>query len=131
MEVLTFRMVQDSGARSAQPNRERMSSKRKTYSADFKTKVALEALRGERTANQIATCYEVHPSQVTQWKKQALEHLKDAFSSRRANAQKQDEALARRTLQPNRAAQGRARLLEKKSWIAPLMDPSALIRNAK
>ena len=69
-----------------------MSSKRKTYSADFKTKVALEALRGERTVNQIATRYEVHPSQVTQWKKQALEHLKDAFSSRRAKAQKQDEA---------------------------------------
>lgn len=70
-----------------------MSSKRKTYSAEFKTKVALEAIRGELTLNQIATRYEVHPSQVTQWKKQALEHLKDAFSSRRAKAQKEDEAL--------------------------------------
>jgi len=70
-----------------------MSSKRKTYSAELKAKVALEALRGELTTNQIATRYEVHPSQVTQWKKQALEHLKDSFSSRRAKAQKQDEAL--------------------------------------
>lgn len=70
-----------------------MSSKRKTYTVAFKTKVALEAIRGELTINQIATRYEVHPSQVTQWKKQALEHLKDSFSSRRSKAQKQDEAL--------------------------------------
>ncbi|ARA92174.1 transposase [Rhodothermaceae bacterium RA] len=70
-----------------------MSSKRKTYSAEFKTKVALEAIRGDLTANQIAARYEVHPSQVGQWKKQALEHLKDAFSSRRSKAKKQDEAL--------------------------------------
>jgi len=70
-----------------------MSSKRKTYSADFKTKVALEALHGELTLKQIASCYEVHPSQVTQWKKQALAHLKDAFSSRGAKAKKQDQAL--------------------------------------
>jgi len=67
-----------------------MSSKRKTYSAEFKARVALEAIRGEMTVNQIAARYEVHPSQVTQWKKQALEHLKDSFSSRRAKAQKQD-----------------------------------------
>lgn len=70
-----------------------MSSKRKTYSAEFKTKVALEAIRGELTLNQIAARYEVHPSQVTQWKKQALEHLKDAFSSRRTKAKKRDEVL--------------------------------------
>ncbi len=70
-----------------------MSSKRTTYSADFKTKVALQALRGELTANQIAARYEVHPSQVAQWKKQALEHLKDSFSSRRSKAKKHDEAL--------------------------------------
>ena len=70
-----------------------MSSKRKTHSADFKTKVALQALRGELTANQIAARYEVHPSQVAQWKKQALEHLKDSFSSRRSKAKKHDEAL--------------------------------------
>lgn len=70
-----------------------MSSKRKTYTAEFKTKVALEALRGELTLNEIAARYEVHPSQVTQWKKQALEHLKDAFSSRHAKAKQHDEAL--------------------------------------
>lgn len=70
-----------------------MSSTRKTYSADFKTKVALEAIRGEWTTNQIAARYEVHPSQVGQWKKQAMEHLKDSFSSRRARAQKQSEVL--------------------------------------
>lgn len=70
-----------------------MSSKRKTHSAELKAKVALEAIRGELTANQIATRYEIHPSQVAVWKKQALGHLKNAFSSRRAKAQQEDEAL--------------------------------------
>lgn len=91
-----------------------MSSKRKSYSADFKTRVALEAIRGELTVNQIATRYEVHPSQVAQWKKHALEHLKDSFSSRRSKAEKKDQAPWGRALRPDRATQGRARLVEKK-----------------
>lgn len=70
-----------------------MSNKRKTHSAELKKKVALEAIRGEHTANQIAARYEVHPSQVGQWKKQALDHLKEAFSSRRSKAKKQDDLL--------------------------------------
>ena len=44
-------------------------------------KVALEALKGELTGAQIASKYEVHPAQVTQWKKQALSHLDGGFKS--------------------------------------------------
>ena len=57
-----------------------MSRQRKQYSAALKSKVALEAIKGVRSANAIATHYGVHPNQVGQWKKQALEHLQEAFS---------------------------------------------------
>jgi len=43
--------------------------KRKSYTAAFKVKIALEAIKGQSTINEIATHYGVHPNQVTQWKK--------------------------------------------------------------
>ena len=70
-----------------------MSQQRKSYSADFKVKVALEAIKGQRTINEIASYYSVHPNQVTQWKKQALEGLPETFSSRRSRAVQDEEAL--------------------------------------
>ena len=70
-----------------------MKKQRKTYSADLKVKIALEAIKGQRTVNEIAGHYGVHPNQVTQWKKQALEGLPDIFSVRRARAAQDDEAL--------------------------------------
>lgn len=70
-----------------------MSSKRKSHSAEFKAKVALEAIRGELTANQIAARYEIHPSQIAAWKKQAIEQIKEGFSSRRAKTHEDNEAL--------------------------------------
>jgi hypothetical protein len=45
---------------------------RKTYTTEFKVKVAPEAIKGQRTINEIAGHYSVHPNQVTQWKKQAI-----------------------------------------------------------
>ena len=60
-----------------------MSKQRKQYQAAFKSKVALEAIKGVRTVNEIATHYGVHPTQVAQWKKQALDHLREAFSDGR------------------------------------------------
>ena len=44
--------------------------RRKRYSAEFKAKVALEVLRGDRTINKLATAYGVHLNQITHWKKQ-------------------------------------------------------------
>ena len=58
-----------------------MGKKHKTYSADIKARVALEALRGQKTVAQIASEYQVHPTQVNQWKKQATETLRSGFSS--------------------------------------------------
>ena len=56
-----------------------MSTKRKTYSADFKAKLVLEVLEGERTINEIASAYEIIPKNLINWKKQFLENMSLAF----------------------------------------------------
>jgi putative transposase len=57
----------------------KMSTKRKTYSADFKAKLVLEVLNGEKTINEIASKYEVLPVSLKNWKKQFLENMSLAF----------------------------------------------------
>jgi transposase-like protein len=54
-------------------------AKRRRFTADFKARVALEALRGDRTIQEIAGWHKVHPNQVSVWKKQALEGLGTIF----------------------------------------------------
>jgi len=48
---------------------------RKTYSPDFKSKLVLEVLRGERMLNEIASDYEVHPNMLTRWKTEATNNF--------------------------------------------------------
>ncbi len=59
-----------------------MTGKRKRYSAEFKAKVALEALRGELTAVQLATKHGVHQTMISEWKRQAVEGLASVFSGK-------------------------------------------------
>ena len=70
-----------------------MSVQRKRYSADLKTRVALEAIKGQKTANEIAAEYGVHPTQIAQWKKQALDGLPEVFSPQAGKREKSEEAL--------------------------------------
>ena len=56
-------------------------TERRRFTADFKAKVALEALRGDKTIQEIATRYRVHPNQVSTWKRQALDGLGAIFSN--------------------------------------------------
>lgn len=58
-----------------------MPRPRKQHSATLKAKVALEAIRGERTANEIAQLYGVHPNLVAVWKRQAIEHFPEIFAN--------------------------------------------------
>lgn len=53
--------------------------KRRQHSAEFKARVALEAVKGLKTVNEIAREYEVHPVQVSQWKKDLIERLPEVF----------------------------------------------------
>ena len=56
--------------------------KRKTHSADFKAKVALEAIREELTLAELSKKYEVHPNQISTWKRAAIENMATAFSKK-------------------------------------------------
>ena len=55
-------------------------SKRRRFSDDFKAKVALEAMRGDQTLSQIAARHKLHPNQISQWKRQALDGLSGVFA---------------------------------------------------
>lgn len=59
-----------------------MTGKRTRYSADFKAKVALEALRGELTTAQLAAKHGMHQTMVDEWKRQAMEGLTAVFSGK-------------------------------------------------
>jgi transposase-like protein len=57
--------------------------KRKVFSGEFKAKVALEAVRGLKTVNEIAQDFSVHPTQVGQWKKELQEQAGNLFDAKR------------------------------------------------
>jgi len=67
---------------------------KKTFTPQQKAQVALAAIKGERTISQIASLYEVHPTQVQTWKKQALSVLPEIFSDKRKKEnQNQDQLI--------------------------------------
>jgi len=59
-------------------------TKRRRFTPAFKKKVVLTVLRGDRTIQDIAARYEVHPNQISGWKKQALAGMEDIFDSKSA-----------------------------------------------
>lgn len=65
--------------------------KRKIHTAEFKAKVALEAVKSGLTANQIASKYEVHAVQVSQWKKELLANLASVFEGKRTQPKSNEE----------------------------------------
>ena len=66
---------------------------RKKHDAAFKAKVALEAVKGVRTVNEIAADFGVHPAMITRWKKQLMEGLPEIFSSRQASNDQETNGL--------------------------------------
>jgi len=69
-------------------------SKRRTHSPEFKARVAMEAISGRKTHQQIADGHGVHPIQVSKWKKQHLEGASELFSPGKKGKDK-DESQAK------------------------------------
>lgn len=68
-----------------------MKKERRKFSAAFKTKVALEAIKEKETLQQLASKYEVHPTQITQWKREFLDNAEDIFSKTKSEDKANDE----------------------------------------
>ena len=66
-------------------------TKRRRFTAEFKARVALDALRGDKTIQEIATKHKVHPNQVSTWKRQAMDGLGEVFSNGADHARRDHE----------------------------------------
>lgn len=66
-------------------------SQRRTFDKNLKAKVALAALRGDRTLAELASDFDVHPNMITKWKKQMLESLPDIFEDKRTKADRESK----------------------------------------
>ena len=73
--------------------------KRRQHSAQFKAKVALEALKGQSTVNEVASKYGIHPSQTTRWKQQLEEGVQEIFANRQQRRAKEEVELKARLYQ--------------------------------
>ena len=69
-----------------------MSTQRKQYSAECKARVALEALKGLKTVNELASTYGVHPTHIAHWKHRLQKELPDLCSGRREKRERDQEA---------------------------------------
>ena len=96
-----------------------MGRMRRTFSAEFKSKVALAALKGDRTLAELAGQFQVHPHQITAWKQQALAVLPEVFSRKRDL----DQARQQELLEELYAQIGRLKVeldwVKKKSGLEP------------
>lgn len=70
-----------------------MGTTRTHFNADIKAKIAIAAIKGELTINEISSQFGVHATQVQRWKKQALSGMSEVFSDKRAHQEKGEEAL--------------------------------------
>jgi len=67
------------------------SNMRKNHDSSFKARVALEALKDEKTMTQLSSEYGVHPNQIRQWRQKLIEELPTVFTDRRQKKDKETE----------------------------------------
>ncbi len=117
-----------------------MNSPRKRFGGEFKAKVALDAIKGYYTVSEIASRYEVHPNQVTQWKKQGMETLPDVLEDRRRKKKEEHEDLVRelyRQIGQLKVELDRLKksldwaLEDKRRLIEPDNDPLSIVRQCE
>ena len=70
-----------------------MVNMRKSYDATFRAKVALEAVKGERTLAELSSEFGIHSNQIRKWRKHLLETLPDLFTDRKKKKDKDQEEL--------------------------------------
>lgn len=90
--------------------------KRRRFSAQFKAKVAVEAVREQKTIAQLASHYQVHPNQIGEWKKQLLQGAEELFAGRRDRAAQDHEALTAQLYEQIGKLKVELDWLKKKSW---------------
>ena len=72
-------------------HRTQMKRKRRTHSPEFKARVALEAMKGIKPIHQIAAENEIHPVQVSQWKKELAERVGEIFERKNARSKEAEQ----------------------------------------
>lgn len=70
-----------------------MTRKRRQFSAKFKAKVAVDAIKGMKTLSELSTEYKVHPNQISAWKKQLLSNAPELFPSGKNRQQKSEDEI--------------------------------------
>ena len=68
-----------------------MKRQRRKHSAEFKARVALEAIKGIKTVSEISQEYEIHPVQVSNWKRELLERVPELFNGKRGSSERERE----------------------------------------
>ncbi len=66
---------------------------RKSFNAEYKAKVALEAIKEEKTIAELSSEYEVHRTQLANWRKRALEGVREVFKGKQEKVSKENEKL--------------------------------------
>jgi putative transposase len=94
-----------------------MKRGKRNHSGAFKARVALEAMKGVRTTAELASAFEVHPTQIALWKREALAGLPEIFSRRRQRREEDQEALKGRLYQQIGQLQMELAWLKKKAGL--------------
>ena len=96
-----------------------MSTQRKRYSAALKARVALEALKGHKTVNELASTYGVPPTQIAHWKHRLHKEMPEIFSARRAKHAHDQEAFQAELYQQIGQRKVELDWMKKKAGLAP------------
>ncbi len=96
-----------------------MTRKRRSFDAQYKARVALEAIREEKTLSEIASQYGVHPQRIAAWKKEALRRLAELFQEGRPRGTGDQEELVAALYQQIGKLKVELDWLKKKSGVSP------------